>query len=742
MVSSVLINKSLDNLVSGLSEADGKSVMDAFEFVKASFSDVTVICGQPGAEFAKSIGLILAELNTDAQTRIAGMIALLPEYHPEVLEKIEPQFGADVFSLVDSLRKLLKLKDLTGGLEEMARGKNAAQIRKAQAEILRKMLLAMASDMRVVMIRLAVRMASLRYFAKIKTESEISQQYARETLEIYAPLANRLGIWQVKWELEDLAFRFVNPDAYRNIAKSLEEKRTEREAFIQHIMTRLREELDKEGIKAQVAGRPKHIYSIYNKMRNKSLDFSNLYDLRAFRVIVSDVKTCFTVLDIIHRLWNPILKEFDDYISRPKPNGYQSLHTVVVAENGQPFEVQIRTEEMHRLAEFGVAAHWRYKETGGSSFVAQRYDEKISYLRQLLSWKTEVGDAVAEEDSHKEWTEKIKSATLDDRIYVLTPQARVIDLPRGATPIDFAYQVHTDVGHRCRGARVDGMMVPLNTPLKSGQTVEIVTAKGASGNIGPSRDWLSSGYAVNPRTHTKIRAWFNGKEYEETVNNGRILLEKQLQREGKTAVNLEDLARKLQFQKIEELFFAIGKEKITQKAIELALNGQAEPQREEHSEEDIVRKSRSDGKSGVLVVGTEGVLTQLARCCRPVPPDEIVGFVTRGKGVSIHRFDCKNFLEMARHAPERIIQTDWGIQTADAVYPVDIYVQANDRQGLLRDISDIFTREKLNVTGVRTQSSKGVAKMTFTVEVSNTEWLKRSMKLIREVKSVSNVSRC
>ena len=374
--------------------------------------------------------------------------------------------------------------------------------------------------------------------------------------------------------------------------------------------------------------------------------------------------------------------------------------------------------------------------------MAQRYDEKISFLRQLLSWKTEVGDAVAEEGSHKEWTEKIKSATLDDRIYVLTPQARVIDLPRGATPIDFAYQVHTDVGHRCRGARVDGAMVPLNTPLKSGQTVEIITAKGASGNIGPSRDWLSPGYAVNPRTHTKIRAWFNGKEYEETVNNGRIALEKQLQREGKTAVNLEDLAKKLQFQKIEELFFAIGKEKVTQKAIELALNGQAEPQNEEHSGEDIIRKSRSDGKSGVLVVGTEGVLTQLARCCRPVPPDEIVGFVTRGKGVSIHRLDCKNFLDMARHAPERIIQTDWGTQKADAVYPVDIYVQANDRQGLLRDISDIFTREKLNVTGVHTQSSKGIAKMTFTVEVSNTEWLKRSMKLIREVKGVSTVTRC
>ncbi len=742
MVSSVLITESLEHLTAGLSQEDGKTVMSAFDFVKESFSDVTVICGQSGTEFAKNVGLILAELNTDPQTRVAGMIALLPEYHPEVLEKIESRFGIEVFNLVDSLRKLLKLKDLTGNLEEMARGKNAAQIRKEQTETLRKMLLAMAADMRVVMIRLAVRMASLRYFAKIKAENETCQQYAKETLDIYAPLANRLGIWQVKWELEDLAFRFVNPDAYRNIAKSLEEKRTEREAFIQRIMERLRQELDAAGIKAQVAGRPKHIYSIYNKMKGKSLDFSRLFDLRAFRVIVADIKSCFTVLDIVHRLWHPILNEFDDYISRPKPNGYQSLHTVVEAENGQAFEVQIRTEEMHRLAEFGVAAHWRYKESGGSTFVAQRYDEKISYLRRLLSWKTEVGDAVAEGDTHKEWTEKIRSATLDDRIYALTPQARVIDLPRGATPIDFAYQVHTDVGHRCRGARVDGVMVPLNTPLKSGQTVEIITAKGATGNIGPSRDWLSGDYAVNPRTHTKIRTWFNGKEYEATVENGRDAVEKLLQREGKTAVNLEDLARKLDFNKVDDFFFAVGKEKVSAKAIEQMLNGGPQPQDTQVQDEDIIRKSRSDGKSGVLVVGTEGLLTQLSRCCRPAPPDEIVGFVTRGKGVSIHRLDCKNFREMAHKAPERIIQTNWGAQDAGTVYPVDLYIQASDRQGLLRDISDIFTREKLNVIGVRTQSSKGIAKMTFTVEVAGTEGLGKALHILREVKGVSTVTRC
>ena len=745
MVSSVLITDAIENLTGGLSSDDGRLVMDAYAFARESYADINLDSGQPAIEFSKSIGLILAELNSDAQTRIAGLLAVLPKYNPDVAEQIEARFGVEVSNLVDSVRKLFKLRDLTGGLEEIGHGKNAAQIRKAQAETLRKMLLAMAADMRVVMIRLAARMAALRYLARKKDASDVSRHYAKETLEIYAPLANRLGIWQVKWELEDLSFRFIDPDAYRKIAKSLEEKRTEREDFIRRIMARLKEELDAAGIKAEVTGRPKHIYSIYNKMRGKSLDFSQMYDLRAFRVIVSDIKTCFTVLDIIHRLWTPILKEFDDYISRPKPNGYQSLHTVVVAENGQPFEVQIRTQEMHRLAEFGVAAHWRYKETGGSTFVAQQYDEKISYLRQLLSWKTDVDDAVAEEDTHKEWVEKIKSTTLDDRIYALTPQARVIDLPQGATPIDFAYQVHSDVGHRCRGARVDGVMVPLNTPLKSGQTVEIITAKGATGNIGPSRDWLSPGYAVNPRTHAKIRAWFNGIEYQETIAGGRAVIEKLLQREGKTAVNLEELARKLEFSKVEEMFFAAGKEKLNLRNVEMILHGQETVKETDH-DDDIIRKSRassvaSGAKSGILVVGTEGLLTQMAKCCKPAPPDPIVGFVTRGKGVSIHRKDCKNFLEMERKTPERVIQTTWGTPEPDTVYPVDIYVLAGDRQGLLRDISDVFMREKINVVGVRTQSSKGQARMSFTVEIVSTDSLNKAMQMIGEVGGVMQVKR-
>ena len=746
MVSSVLISDAVEHLTAGLTPEDGKKVMEAYVFAKESYGDIHIESGELAIDYSKAIGLILAELNTDYQTRSAGLLAVLPRYNPDIASQIESRFGVEVSNLVDSVIKLFKLRDLTGNLEEIAQGKNAAQIRKAQAETLRKMLLAMAADMRVVMIRLAARMASLRYLAKIKKDTGDRRQYAKETLEIYAPLANRLGIWQVKWELEDLSFRFIEPDAYKNIARSLEEKRTEREEFIRVMIERLKKELEKAGIRAEVYGRPKHIYSIYNKMRGKSLDFSQMYDLRAVRIIVDDIKSCFAVLDIVNRLWTPILEEFDDYISRPKPNGYQSLHTVVIAENGQPFEVQIRTQEMHRLAEYGVAAHWRYKETGGSTFVAQQYDEKISYLRQLLSWKTEVDDVVVDEDNaHKEWVEKIKATTLDDRIYVLTPQARVIDLPHGATPIDFAYQVHSDVGHRCRGARVDGVMVPLSTPLKSGQTVEIITAKGATGNVGPSRDWLNPEYAVNPRTQAKIRAWFNGVEYQETVASGRSIIEKLLQREGKTAVNLEELARKLEFSKVEELFYAAGKDKLNLRNVEAVLHGNEAP-KETRQDDDIIRKSRSSSvasgaKSGILVVGTEGLLTQMAKCCKPAPPDSIVGFVTRGKGVSIHRKDCKNFLEMEKKAPERVIQTAWGTPEPDTVYPVDIYVLANDRQGLLRDVSDIFMREKINVIGVHTQSHKGQARMSFTAEIASTDNLGTALQMIGEINGVIEVKR-
>ena len=736
-------------LTAGLSAEDGARVQDAQAFIEPIYRGKKVPTGQDTFEFAQGAATTLALLNADADTRIAGLLFELPVVDPKSAESIESRFGPDIADLVGNIRQLMRLHEQTFGYQEIIKGKNAPQQAAEQLETLRKMLLSMASDMRVVLVRLASRVTTLRYFADVKLENERTHQYARETLDLYAPLANRLGIWQLKWELEDLAFRFLEPATYKRIAKMLEEKRLERESFVEAAIARLKSELATAGIKAEVSGRPKHIYSIWNKMRGKSLDFSELYDVRAFRVIVEDIRACYAVLSLIHNIWTPVPEEFDDYISRPKPNGYQSLHTVVIAEDGRAMEVQIRTNEMHRFAEYGVAAHWRYKEAGGSSFSAQKYDEKIAWLRQLLAWKSEVADAVVgQEDIQREWVQKLKSAALDDRIYVLTPQARVIELPNGATPIDFAYHLHTNIGHRCRGARVDGVMVPLNTPLKNGQTVEIITAGRSATNAGPSRDWLGPGYVVSARTRAKVRAWFNAIEQEETLAHGRSMVEKTLQREGRTAINLEELAHKLGFAKLDDLFLSVGKETFSLRNIEHVLHEDEAQKGATKAEEDTVipNKSRASSvaqgaRSGVLVVGTEGLLTQLARCCKPAPPDEIVGFITRGKGVSIHRVNCKNLAQMRMKAMERVIQTTWGEPVKDTVYPVDIFILALDRQGLLRDISEILSREKINVIGVSTQSAKGQARMSFTAEISSTAQLQKALGVIHEVKGVLDVQR-
>jgi GTP pyrophosphokinase len=740
-------------LGAGLSEEDIARIAQALALVRPVYAGKTLVTGQDACEFSESLASVLAALNADADTRIAGLLFELPLLDPKLATRIEPLFGKEVAELVAGVRQLMRLHEQTFGHQEAGRGKHAPQQAALQMETLRKMLLAMATDMRVVLVRLASRVATLRYFATCRIESDLTRQYARETFELYAPLANRLGIWQAKWELEDLAFRFVEPDAYKQIAVMLEEKRAERENFVAGSIARLKEELAAAGIRAEVTGRPKHIYSIWNKMRGKAIDFSELYDVRAFRVIVDDVKTCFTVLGIIHNIWTPIPEAFDDYVSRPKQNGYQSLHTVVIAEDGRPLEVQIRTADMHRFAEYGVAAHWRYKETGGSQAqVAQKYDEKIAWLRQLLAWKSDVADSmIGQEEMQREWIAKLKSAAIDDRIYVLTPQARVIELPSGATPIDFAYHLHSEIGHRCRGARVDGAMVPLNTPLRNGQTVEIITAKGVAMMTGPSRDWLSPGYVESARTKSKIRAWFNAIEQQETLATGRALVEKTLQREGKTAVNLDELAAGLGFAKVEEFFLAVGKEEFSLRQIEQALHADTSQKQTEDGSgpgEDalITRKSKASSvlqgsKSGVLVVGADGLMTQLARCCKPAPPDVIKGFVTRGKGVSIHRANCKNFFQMESRAPERIIQTTWGRAHSDTVYPVDIFVLASDRQGLLRDISDVFLREKINVIGVSTQSVKSQARMAFTAEIASTPQLTKALSVIREVAGVIEARR-
>jgi GTP pyrophosphokinase len=734
----------------GLTAEEAARLQAALDFVRPYYAGVPLVTGQDTLEFVQQVASTLTILKSDIETRIAGLLFQLPEVDPKVAEGIEARFGHEIADLVAGIRALMRLREQTASQPELVRSKNAAQLAAAQVETLRKMLLAMAPDMRVVLIRLASRLTTLRFFAERRIEDDLTHQFARETFDLYAPLANRLGIWQLKWELEDLAFRFLEPETYKRIARMLEEKRTEREAFLGRAIDRLSSVLAAAGIKAEVFGRPKHIYSIWAKMRGKSLDFSELYDVRACRIIVDDVKACYAALGIVHDTWAPIPSEFDDYIARPKPNGYQSLHTVVIGDDGRALEVQIRTAAMHHFAEYGVAAHWRYKEGGSAQSASQRYDEKIAWLRQLLAWKSEVVDTVVgQEESRREWVEKLRSTTLDERIYVMTPQARVIELPSGSTPIDFAYHLHSDVGHRCRGARVDGAMVPLNTPLKNGQTVEIITAKGevaAAGAAGPSRDWLSPSYAASPRTRAKIRAWFNAIEHQETVAQGRTLIEKSLQREGRTAVNLEELAHKLGFPRLEELFLAVGKEQFSLRHVEQALHFAEPPRHAPPPDEVVARKSRassvaSGANSGVLVVGTTGLMTQLARCCKPAPPDPIVGFITRGKGVSIHRASCKNFIEMRIKGPERVIPTEWGSAGSETVYPVDIFVLASDRQGLLRDISEIFLREKINVVGVSTQSAKGLARMAFTAEISSTEQLNKALSIIREVQGVQDAHR-
>ncbi len=743
---SVATREGDDQLTAGLRTEDGARLLAALDFIRPSYDGKLLPTGQEAMAFTRGVASVLASLRADVDTRIAGLLFELPLLDPAAAAQIDVRFGKELADMVAGIRQLMRLHDGNFVQHEPGKAKSDAA---SQLETLRKMMLAMATDMRTVLVRLASRLTTLRFFADRKLETVMTLRYARETFDLYAPLANRLGIWQLKWELEDLSFRFIEPDNYKCIAKMLEERRVEREQFVEQSIARLRAELTAAGIRAEVYGRPKHIYSIWNKMRGKAIDFSRLHDVRAFRVIVDDVKSCYTVLSIVHNIWTPIPEEFDDYIARPKPNGYQSLHTVVEAEDGRTLEVQVRTHDMHRFAEYGVAAHWRYKEGGGSA--DESYDQRIAWLRQLLAWKSEVTDVmVGQEDSERRWVEQLKAASINDRIYVLTPQGRLLELPMEATPIDFAYQLHSDVGHRCRGARVDGTMVPLNTRLKNGQTVEIITAKGeaaASGTAGPSRDWLSDGYTASPRTRSKIRAWFNAIEQAETLAHGRAMLDKTLQREGKTAVNLEDLAQRLGFAKLDDFLLAVGSERMGLRLVEQALHAD-DPQRQPPAVDPALlpRKSRASSvtqgaKSNVLVLGTEGLLTQMASCCKPAPPDPIVGFITRGRGISIHRASCKNLSQMLLRASERMVQTTWGEVGGDTVYPVDVFVLAQDRQGLLRDISDIFLREKINVIGVSTRSSKGQATMSFTGEIGSTEQLQRALKVIGDVKGVIEVKR-
>ncbi|RZT98205.1 RelA/SpoT family protein [Rivibacter subsaxonicus] len=709
--------------------------------------------GEDALAHADGAAAILQGIGAAPSLRAAAYLVYAGDFLTQPEELIAKAFGAEYASLVAHTRKLVQIQ--RSARHTLADEGFDAALRSEQIERVRKMLLAFSRDLRVVLLRLASRLQTLRHYAI--TKQPCPRLLAQESADVFAPLANRLGIWPVKWELEDLSFRFLQPEAYKQIAKLLDEKRVEREQGIEAVRERLAQALRAAGLKAEVNGRPKHLYSIWKKMQGKQLDFGRVLDVRALRVIVDSVPDCYAALSAVHELWKSLPEEFDDYIARPKPNGYQSLHTVVLDERERPIEIQIRTRAMHEHAESGVAAHWAYKEAGAKGYAgvtaAGNFEERVAearrtVLRQLLAWERELAEPARADANAAAGGTSGGSGLFDDRIYVFTPQGAIVELPAGATPVDFAYTLHTDLGHRCRGARVDGAMVPLNTPLQSGQTVEVTALKEG----GPSLDWLNAelGYIRSSRARTKVRAWFNALAQQQTIARGREAVEKLLQREGKTAIKLDELASRLGFRQADALFEVVGKDEFSLRTIEQLLRpAEPVPDADEQLAQRLQRapsEAPTGGKGGVLVVGVESLLTTLARCCKPAPPDAIGGYVTRGKGVAVHRADCSMFRQMAGRQPERVIPVTWGAAAANrkgevALYPVDVMVESNDRQGLLRDISEAFAKEKTNVIGVQTHSAKGLAWMSFTIELSSVARLATVLAAVRQVPGVRSARR-
>ncbi len=720
-------------------------------FAEPFLAHATLDTGENTWIHAQAVSQILQDIGGSEAMQAASYLIYTCDHLNKPLEVIAQAFDDNLAALAVETTKLMRVQRQTRAAAESSQvdGK-ASDTTAAHTETVRKMLLAFSRDLRVVMLRLASRLQTLRYFAASK--STVSPSLARESLQVFAPLANRLGIWQIKWEMEDLSFRFLEPETYKQVARLLDEKRTLREDYVTHLRDTLKADLAKLGIQAEVQGRPKHIYSIVKKMRGKSLDFDQVLDIRALRVVVAELDDCYGALSWVHAQFSPIADEFDDYIAKPKSNGYQSLHTVVRDAAGQAIEIQIRTQAMHDKAEHGVAAHWVYKEAGAKGYAGVSatgsYDAKIAVLRQLLAWERDLSGAGSDGQPGAAPDAVETTALLSDRIYVLTPDAAVIELPQGATAVDFAYTVHTSLGHRCRGARLDGVMVPLNTPLKNGQTVDISTVKEG----GPSRDWLNPelGFLSSHRAKAKVRAWFNALAMQETVAKGREAVEKLLQREGKTAIKLLDLATQLGFKSADELFEVVGKDEFSLRTIEAFFKP---PVPELSPEEVLLKRAKVDKtpKGGVLVVGVDSLLTQLAKCCKPAPGDAIGGFVTRGKGVSIHRSNCPNFQALVtRNAVQdegRVIDVAWANQkqTDQSVYPVDVMIEAVDHQGLLREILEVFSKDKLNVIAANTQSvhsSQGdIAWMTFTVEVANSARLNKVLSQVLEVQGVRSARR-
>jgi GTP pyrophosphokinase len=671
---------------------------------------------------AQAISDILASLTDDED--ILGGALLLPLLEAEVLtpEQAAASLGETPNRIATELQRLGSL-NISMPTAATTTGRSTPALSANQAEGLRKMLLAIVTDPRLVLVKLAAQLQQLRD-SKDAPQAE-RERLAYETREVYAPLANRLGVWQLKWELEDLSFRYLDPENYKRVAGWLAAKRADRERYIGAIIELLRQELAKANIEAEIAGRPKHIYSIWRKMQRKDLAFDQLYDIRAVRVLVASVADCYAVLGIVHGLWPYIPGEFDDYIATPKDNLYRSLHTAVIGPGKLPLEIQIRTREMHDHAELGVAAHWRYKEGGKAN---PAYEQKIVWLRQIL----EPGERG--EETEGEFLDRVRSEIFEDRVYAISPRGEVVDLPRGATPLDFAYHVHTDLGHRCRGAKVNGRMVPLNQHLANGDQVEIITGKQPN----PSRDWLvpSLGYLASPRNRNKVRSWFRKLDEQQNQQQGKQILERELQRLAIYSVTLPELIGEFKVDNAEQLYRAIGEGEINVAQISGAIQRRAKPQ---ELPTPIVRRPAASPKkaSGITIDGVDDLLSNFAGCCNPVPPEAIAGYITLGRGVSIHREDCANFKRLAKESPERVIPVEWGTG-ADRSFPVDIHVRAYDRRGLLRDITAVLADSKINIHAMNTvtQESEGTADMNFKITVHDLEELSR---VLARIQGLSNI---
>lgn len=726
------LEKFLGQLPDGYTLAERELVQRAYLRAEEAHRSQRRLSGEPYINHCIGVASILSELKVPSEVVAAGLLHDTVEDTEVTLADIRRDFGDVIASLVDGVTKLTHLPRVSRGDQHAEKGDAAEETppppatflgRKEDivAETLRKTFLAMGEDVRVMFIKLADRLHNMRTLSHMPEHKR--RRIAQETLDIFAPVANRLGIWQIKWELEDLAFRYVNPEKYKEIAALLTEKRPDREAQLEDIKENIARLLAKNNIQTEVSGRPKHIYSIYKKMQKKDKPFDMLRDVRAVRLIVPDVPSCYAALGVIHTTWRPIPGEFDDYIAAPKDNNYQSLHTAVSYDDKRPLEVQIRTPEMHLSAEYGIAAHWQYKEE--ARHADKTYEKFINLLRSKLELGSEARDA-------NEFVETLRVDVFRDRVYVFTPRGDIIDLPSGATPIDFAYQVHTDIGHRCRGARVNGKLVPLYQQLKTGDQVEILTAKRG----GPSRDWLNPnlGLVCTQRAKTKIKVWFKKQEDEQNLALGRSELEKELQRLGLREVNYENLARDLNYKTPEEMFIELGNGELSLSKVvkQFAENGEAEEIFE------VAPRIRPKASTNAIeVVGLKGMLSNIARCCNPTPGDPIIGFITRGRGATIHRQDCPNILRAQDR--ERLLQVGWG--KMERTYPVPIKIKAYDRQGLVSDISNLLSDENINIADVKVNLNRSMADLRLTIEVKDLAQLSRVLARIENLPNVMEAHR-